>query len=178
MKKFQRNLFASPCGMFPHQLKECCLTYPSIGTREQFDQRIGGGGGEINRASGRGALGRKTPDPSSLSIDSPLIVTGVINSLFIKIADVDGTVGALLKIDRAKPRIRTRYRHVNIAGGNRRTIGENLTAYNLSLKWCHAKHAALIPNAQSPPLINQKRMRKTWSAVMFDRLKKSVRMRI
>ena len=97
----------------------------------------------------------------------------MVDALLVEVADVEGSIGTELDVDRPKPAVITGQGNVEILGGEARAIGANGTADHLPLERGHAEQAPGVLFAEHRGVVDGERMGETRGAVVADRLEEA-----
>ena len=104
-------------------------------------------------------------------IYTSLIVRRVVDSLFIQIRYIDGTIRAYLNIYRAKQSVGSFKRETQVFGFESGSFASNVTVDDSPLQWLNTKKFILVVFRQSCVFINHKGVRKTRDLTMGHRRK-------
>ena len=173
-------------GLPPGQQVERGLAEPAVGVLEQGDQLSGRLPGEIEGRERRTAPALEAIHAAAVAIDATLVVAGVIDALLVEIDDVEGTIGALLEIDRAEPGVAGGDGMIDVAGLERRFVRAEFTPHHVPLQRANAKQLPVVLGGQAVglrgvgagPLVDHELVGEAGDVVVQHLLEEAERIRV
>ena len=94
-------------------------------------------------------------------------MAGVVDALLVHVAEVDGTVGADLDVNRAKPLVGAGDGSIDVGGLEGGRVGPNVALNDLALQGFDAEQSAVVAFGQLVGFVDDEVVSEPWHVVVF-----------